>query len=77
MFAIYSNIEDISRDAGSVDIEEDILDSMFWIFIAFVFIILIMMLTGWSYFQKNYKWSFSYSVIQILQFTNPYMRWHR
>lgn len=29
MFALCSNIEDISRDAGSVDIEEDTLDSMF------------------------------------------------
>jgi hypothetical protein len=29
MFELCSNIEDISRDAGSVDIEEDTLDSMF------------------------------------------------
>ena len=28
MFALCSNIEDITRNAGSVDIEEDVFDSM-------------------------------------------------
>ena len=28
MLALCSNIEDIARDAGSVDIEEDVVDSM-------------------------------------------------
>jgi len=49
MLTLCSNIEDIARDVGSVDIEEDVLDSMLWtlqllfllslIIIAFVFIV--------------------------------------
>jgi len=37
MFELCSNIEDICRDAGSVDIEEDTLDSMFLNLYSFCF----------------------------------------
>lgn len=37
--ALCSNIEDISRDAGSVDIEEDVLDSMLLNLMTFVFVL--------------------------------------
>lgn len=46
---VYSNIEDITRDAGSVNIEEDVLDSMFYTLQLYFLFLAVMIMNG-SYY---------------------------